>query len=238
MARCDGDRHAAVDVGAAVAVVVRVVAGCARPGGREAVGLVVAGAKGVGHRVLAAAGAGNAGAGLARGVAAGADRGAGVQSRFALAREDLDHAADGIGAVQGAQGAVDDFDAVDGLERNGVPAGGAAGRGADAHAVEQHHDLVGIRAAQVDAGAGAGTAVARDLDAGLALQHVGHRAGAGARDFLGLDDGGLGDDGVGALRRACRGDDDGVDGRRDGCGVGARERRGHGEGERRCGRLP
>ena len=85
-----------------------------------------------------------------------------------------------------------------------------------------------------DEGQRAGLAAFGDLlvDAALALQDVGHRTGAGARDLFRVDDGGVGDHLRRALRHAVGGDDDGIGG-----GLGER-RRGKDACERARGRQP
>ena len=106
------------------------------------------------------------------------------RGRRALLGEDLDHAAERVGAVQGAQRTVDDFDVVDRGQRNGAPVGFARGRGADPHAVDQHDVLLAVGAADEDRADGARAAVAGDFDAALLLQQVGDGVGAGSARFL------------------------------------------------------
>jgi hypothetical protein len=120
---------------------------------------------------------------------------AGLQARcaLALAGEDLDDAGQRVGTVERAGGAAHDLDALDLRQRDGLPGRAArAALGVDAHAVDQQQGVLGIGAAQVEAGAGAGVAVAHDLDAGLAAQQVGQIAEALAFDVGAFDDGHVG----------------------------------------------
>jgi hypothetical protein len=95
-----------------------------------------------------------------------------IRRRGALAStgENLDHSADGLGAVQMAGRPAQDLDALDLVEGNVFQGRGAGGGGADTHAVHQHQGMAGIGAAQVDGGGGAGPAAAGNFHAGLGLQ--------------------------------------------------------------------
>ncbi|EEF22401.1 conserved hypothetical protein, partial [Ricinus communis] len=132
LGQAQGD--AGVDAVARIAVVIRVVARRAGTRGREAVRLFARAGQRVRHAVLAARRTVHAGVVLVRAVRAAARAGAERRRARALLREDLHDTADGIRAVQGAQGAVDDLDMVDGRQRDGVPRGRARRCGADAHA--------------------------------------------------------------------------------------------------------
>ena len=68
--------------------------------------------------------------------------------------------------------------------------------------------MIGVGAAQEEAGDLARAAVTVDLHAGLGLQQVGDGLCAGALDLFALDDCGVADDGFPRLRDAAGGDDD------------------------------
>src|SRR5450830_1444340 len=219
-------------VGLVVAIAVGVVGAAAGAGGGKAVGGFGADTEGVAEAVLTAGGAGDAGIEFVGLVAAGARKGGNGRGAAARLGKNLDHAADGIGPVQGAQGAVDDFNVVDGGEGNGAPVGGARGGGADAHAVDEDDVLVAVGAADVHAGAGAGAAVAGHFDAALALQQVDDGAGARLGNLRGVDGDGVADDVGHRLRIAGGGDDDSGDGF---CVDGGCGRHGDGQCQRRQG---
>src|SRR5690606_14588685 len=70
-----------------------------------------------------------------------------------LAQDDVDHAADGVGAVHRRSAVGQDLDALDRGQRDGVDVGARGGRhrvGRGATAVDQHEGTAGAEAAQVD----------------------------------------------------------------------------------------
>jgi hypothetical protein len=75
-----------------------------------------------------------------------------------LARDEVDHAGDGVRAVQRGSAVAQDFDALDGSEGDGVQVGSRRVERAvgDATAVQQHEGLVRAQAAQVGEGSAAG----------------------------------------------------------------------------------
>ena len=86
------------------------------------------------------------------------------------AREDLDHATDGLGAVQARQVAAHDLDAIDGVDADAAERGKAAGRGVQPHAVDQHQQLSAAGAAREHRGLAAGAAASHELQSGLPAQ--------------------------------------------------------------------
>ena len=100
------------------------------------------------HAVLAAGLARQAAVERARAVAARANVGIEAQRALAFPGEDLHHAADRVGAIDGRTRTVDDLDMVDLRQRQRRPGGAADAGGRDAHAVDQHHVLRIRRAAQ------------------------------------------------------------------------------------------
>ena len=94
------------------------------------------------HGVAAALGAGRQRQVLLERLIASA-RDAQIDGRGALALlgEDLDHGADGVGAVEGAAGPLYDLDAVDIIDRE-VSEVEVAARAVDANAVDEHQRMV------------------------------------------------------------------------------------------------
>src|SRR5205823_3751513 len=78
-------------------------------------------------------------------VIAGLEEGSGPGSVLADLGDDVDHAGEGVGAVEGGTGSADDFDAADVLHRHVEerPDGGSEEVLVDRAAVDQHQDLVG-----------------------------------------------------------------------------------------------
>src|SRR5450759_4053779 len=78
--------------------------------------------------------------------------GIGIQYRCsAAARENLDHAAYGVGSVQTGERSLDDFDALDEGKRNIFEGRRAKGRGPDAQTVNQNQGMTGVGAAHENA---------------------------------------------------------------------------------------
>ena len=69
--------------------------------------------------------------------------------------ENLDHATNRFGAIERATGAAQNFDMVDLRQRNFFQRGGTSGGGINAHAVDQHQGMVGVRATNENAAVGA-----------------------------------------------------------------------------------
>ena len=165
----------------------------------------VVGAEGLlGRAVVAASGLG----GEREAISGGRDGG--------LCGDEVDGSADGVGAVEGGAGAVQDFDAGDGVERDGDVEVEVAGLGVvDAEAVEQEEGLLEGGAADgevgLDSGGGAGLEVERGVLAEVvddAVEEEGLGAGVEGLDGAvafgegdGLDGGGDGD-GLGDGRQA------------------------------------
>ena len=174
------------------------------------------------HRAVLAA---EAGFGLARALVAHAHAHIRRERAFALAREDLDDARDGVRAIHRRRSAAHDLDAVHLRQVDRFPRGAASGLRVDPHAVDVHGGEARFGTAHVQAGGGAGAAVARHLDARLALQQVRHVDGATAFDLLavdqrdigqhigqGLRDAGGRDHGIGQAGRAGLRDEHGIRG--------------------------
>src|SRR5208337_122136 len=125
-------------------------------------------------------------------VAALGKNGEGGDARITAMGEELDHAGDGIAAVERALRAADDFDLVNifGGEAGEIDA--AAGR-IDGRAVHQHLGEIGIPAVQENGGGASGRAGAVDGDAGRELQQLRQRRGLTfVYDLAGNDIGGRG----------------------------------------------
>ncbi|MNN00589.1 hypothetical protein D3C81_1131850 [compost metagenome] len=187
--QCIAGAH--VDGGVAVAIAVRLIgeAACAPAGGGatagvDAVGLLVAA---LGRNPTALATVAETGAGLAQVVAACGQRQVLLQALARGTGEDLDHAADGFGAVQARTRAAHDFNALDLVDRQVLQRSHAAGRRADAHAVHQHQYLVGVGTAQEKRGDLAGAALVGEVQTCAAAQQFQHRVGLAAVDLLAVD---------------------------------------------------
>src|SRR5690606_2006418 len=79
-----------------------------------------------------------------------ADVDLGFSAIEALAGDDVDHAGDGVGTVDGRSAVLQHFDALDGRHRDLAQVLVAAGGGTQALAVHQHQGAVGTQVAQVD----------------------------------------------------------------------------------------
>jgi hypothetical protein len=115
-------------------------------------------------------------------IAAAGDGSRDARGAAALVGKYLHHAADGVGAVQRGQRAVHDVNVVDVRQWQGGPVGGARRRRANADAVDQHHALLGVGAADEYGRRGARAAISHHLDAALLLQQVDEVRRAGAHD--------------------------------------------------------
>ena len=111
----------------------------------------------------------------------------GANAAAIAAGEDLDHAADRVGAVQARTRAAHDLDAVDHVDRQVLERRQAGGRRADADAVDQHQHVVGFGAAHEQRGQLARRRPGWRRDAGAAAQQVGQRARLAAFDLLAVD---------------------------------------------------
>ena len=193
LAALPAETPAQLQPGARKAVVVRVVLveGVTRQhGGNAVAGLAAEAQRIVEHRRRAA----QRQVALARALAADGGVAAEVRVAFAAPRHDVDHAADGVGAVQAGARAAQDLDALrlGQADRGQV---GLAERGrTHAHTVDQHQRVAGAAAADEHAGALPGSAVARQLDAAFAAQQVLDRVGAAGADALAVDDHHVGHD--------------------------------------------
>src|SRR5580692_1509922 len=128
-------------------------------------------------------------------------------ARIAAMGEELDDAVNGVGTVDGAFGAADDFDFVDVLEREAGEIDGCAGR-VDGRAIDEDFGEIGIAAVEEDGGSAPLRASAADGNAGGEEESIGQEDGLPGFDFLFCDD----RDGSGGLidQRwlGLRGDDD------------------------------
>ncbi|MEZ4309064.1 MAG: hypothetical protein R3F14_13595 [Polyangiaceae bacterium] len=138
-------------------------------------------------------------AGVADGVAV-ADEGAAEEALSELAvdgdsglagggeGEEVDDAADGLGAKEDAPAALDDLDGADALDRGGVVGVGlAVGVDGDGDAVFEEEDSAaagGVEAANTDVEAEAGALFLAHTDAGDAAGELSHGVGLGAGDVL------------------------------------------------------
>ena len=127
----------------------------------------------------------------------------------AAAREDLDHAAHRLRAVQGRQRPAHDLDALDLRHRDIPDRRHAIGRRADLDPIHQHQHLARAGAAQEQARDLARPALVVDGKAGLAAQQVGERGRLQALDLGAVDDGARGER-VGAAIAARAGHDDAI----------------------------
>ena len=176
--------------GAAVAVAVGVVRAAGL--GVKSVAARMGQAQGIVQRLVGPYGAADAGLQLARALAAQAHAHVGRRSTLALAREELDHAADGVRSVHRRSGAAQHFDALDLRQRDLFPLRAAGGLRVHPHSVDIDGREACFGTAHEKAGGIAHTAVARDFDAGQARQHVGNAGGAAGLDGFAVDDGDVG----------------------------------------------
>ena len=221
------------DRGIAVRIVVRLVGEAARArrgaaaAGVEAVGI---GVGEVGRKPALLAVEAHTGGRFAGVVAA--DGGAEVRApalAVAAAREDLDHAADRFRTVQARARAADHFDAFDLVDRQILEGDAAGCRGADAHAVDEHEQVVGFGAAQEQRCLLAGAAVARGRYAGQPAQQIEQRARLQALDVLACDYADRGEAVVDSHGSARRGDDHVVEFSDMRSGFGAQDGAGQGQ---------
>lgn len=205
-------RHIALGVAVAVGVV---LAAAGVGDGAKAGALAIAAADGIAPAAAAAADCRLRAHGF---IAAGTDAGAQLgRAVLTLAGDDIDHPANGVGAVQAAGRAAQDFHPLDGGQRHGVQRGAAGGGRAQALAVHQHQGLVAVGAANKHAGAVVDAAIAGDFHAALARQQLRQRILAGAIQLGAVDDGDIGQRGLARLRLTRGGDGDfrqGVGGQR------------------------
>ena len=111
-------------------------------------------------------------------VCPGADLGAG---------DDVDHAADGIGTIDGGPRPTDVLNPFDLIERQIVEIHPAGGDRVDAHTIHQHQGLRRGATAHREGGILPATAVADDLDAGQRAHHLGDCLGLHAVDLVAGD---------------------------------------------------
>nr|WP_246120838.1 hypothetical protein [Luteimonas granuli] len=173
------------------------LAGIDAVGGADRILLVIAGPK---HQPAPVAdGAEDRVVTLAVGIPARGDAviGAGLQALEILAQDEVDHATDGIGTVDGGRTVLEDLHPFDQCHRDGVDVDRAigVGDGADpALAVDQHQRAVHAQATQVDRCRACAAAVVhlgvgrRARDGGGALQEVADGDRAGRLDVLPADD--------------------------------------------------
>ena len=108
-------------------------------------------------------------------------------ARFAAMSEELNDAGDGVGAVDGAFGAANDFHFVDVVESDVGEIDRAAGR-IDGRAVDENFGEVGVAAVEEDGGGATFRTGAADSDAGREQQRVSERDGLALLDFFFGDD--------------------------------------------------
>ena len=188
--RIDLVAQACVARGVAVAVAVGVVRAAGL--GVKAVAARMGQAQGVVQRLVRPGCAADAGLQLARALAAQAHTHVRRRSALALAREELDHAADGVRSVHRRSGAAQHFDAFDLRQRDLLPLRAAGGLRVHAHPVDVHGGEAGLGTAQVQAGGTARAAVARHLHAGQSREHIGNAGGTAGLDGFAVHDGHVG----------------------------------------------
>ena len=188
----------------AVGVGVEVAELIVRADRRDATRAVAADRRGVVEAALRAA---DADVGLERVVAADRRVADDARAGFAAAGEDLDHAADGIGAVEARRRPAQDLDVVDLRQAERFELDLAGGRRADLDAVDQDDRAARSRAAQEVPRALSRAAAARELQAGDAAQQVLDRIGAAVADRLVVDADDVGGAAIESLRLARAGDD-------------------------------
>ena len=142
-------------------------------------------------------------------MASRADIEGGLQFIPSPAREDLDHAADGLGAVQAGARAPDDLDPVHLVEWYMVERRGPQGGRPGLDAVDQHQDMVGFGAPQEQGGLLARASIAGDHHARYGGQHPGQGGCPAPFDCFAGDDGHGHQGLVHGFRSAGRGDDHG-----------------------------
>ena len=128
------------------------------------------------------------------------------------ARDDVDHAADRVRAVQRGARALDDLDAFDELRRDILERGGADRARVDAQAIHEHEHVVRFRAAHEDGSLLAGTAEARDLDARHEAQRIAEVGGRSHRQVFAGNEFHAGEHFPGGKLSARGGDDDRFEG--------------------------
>src|SRR3569833_132354 len=154
--------------------------------GGEAVGTEAVGVEADALLIAAVMGAHAEGAGA---VAAGAHREIALRAvRAAAAGDDVDNAADGLGAIQAGARTFDDFDVIDHLGRDVLQRGDDYGAGIDLDAVDLHLRVIAVGAADVHRRGLAGSAVAADVDAGVESQQIGDVDCGAAFDGGAVDD--------------------------------------------------
>ncbi|KAG0781167.1 hypothetical protein G6F22_009704 [Rhizopus arrhizus] len=135
--------------------------------GIDAIGMLVGD---VGAKPAAFGAATDATAGFAQAVAATAELEVRGKVTGIAAGEDLDHATDGIGAIQAGLRSAHDLHALDLRQRQVLVHGQAEVGAVDAHAVDQHHGVAGVGAAQEQRALLAKSAGVGQVDAGAAAQ--------------------------------------------------------------------
>lgn len=118
---------------------------CRAAAGIDAIGMLVGD---VGAEPAALGTAADAAAGLAQAVAATAELEVRCEVARVTAGEDLDHAADGVGTVQAGLRATHDLHALDLRQRQVLVHRQAEVGAVDAHAIDQHHGVARVGAAQ------------------------------------------------------------------------------------------
>ncbi len=134
-----------------------------------------------------------------------------ARSGLAAAGEDLHHTTHRIGPVQAGARPAQHLDALDLRQADGGKRSQAQRRRADPHAVDQHHRAARGRAADEHASRLARPAIARELQASLALQQVFERAGRAREDAFAVDQHHIGGHAVQGLGLPGGGDDDCVE---------------------------
>jgi hypothetical protein len=102
-------------------------------------------------------------------------------------REDLDDAADRVGAIEAGTRTTHDFDAVDQFDRDVLDRSEARRRRAHAHAIDEEQRVVGFGAAHEQRGQLARAALVDQVDAGAAAQQVRRRVRLRAFDVRAID---------------------------------------------------
>jgi hypothetical protein len=152
--------------------------------GIDAIGMLVGD---VGAEPAAFGAATDAAAGFAQAVAATAELEVRGEIALVAAGEDLDHATDGVGAVQAGLRAAHDFHALDLRQRQVLVHGQAEVGAVDAHAIDQHHGVARVGAAQEQRALLAEPAGIGQVDAGAAAQQFLQRGGLAGFDLRAVD---------------------------------------------------
>jgi hypothetical protein len=149
------------------------------------------------------------------------------RGRGRTAGDDVDRAAEGVGAEDRGPRSLQNLDPLDGVERHGDVAVVVARLGVvQANAVDQHQHLTEICPANGEVGLHAGNAARTHIHRRRQPQHIGNGRGGQRLDLVAGDDGDAARDAAELNRCRRRGDDDRLT-----IGALRRQRRGRGNEE-------